>query len=40
VPKMGRSVRIGITRNPDKPWRFFVRGNRWVSGPAWLNNAP
>jgi DNA-3-methyladenine glycosylase len=40
VPKMGRSVRIGITRNPDKPWRFFMRGNRWVSGPAWLNNAP
>jgi len=40
VAKVGSSVRIGITRNADKPWRFFVRGNRWVSGPAKLNNAP
>lgn len=38
VAKIGRSVRIGITRNADKPWRFFIRGNRWVSGPARLNN--
>jgi DNA-3-methyladenine glycosylase len=38
VAKMGRSVRIGITRNADKPWRFFLRGNRSVSGPARLNN--
>ena len=36
--KMGRSVRIGITRNAEKPWRFFIPGNRWVSGPARLNN--
>ena len=35
--KIGSSVRIGITRNADKPWRYFVRGNRWVSGPARLN---
>jgi DNA-3-methyladenine glycosylase len=35
--KIGRSVRIGITRNADKPWRYFMRGNRWVSGPAKLN---
>ncbi len=40
VPRPGRSVRIGITRNPDKPWRFFVRGNPWVSGPAKLNRMP
>ena len=38
TPKIGRSVRIGITRNAEKPWRFFIRGNRWVSGPAKLNN--
>jgi DNA-3-methyladenine glycosylase len=37
VPKIGRSMRIGITRNAHQPWRFFVRGNRWVSGPASLN---
>jgi DNA-3-methyladenine glycosylase len=37
VRRPGRSVRIGITRNADKPWRFFVRGNRWVSGPTKLN---
>jgi DNA-3-methyladenine glycosylase len=35
--KIGRSIRIGITRNADKPWRYFIRGNRWVSGPAKLN---
>jgi DNA-3-methyladenine glycosylase len=37
APRIGRSVRIGITRNPDKPWRFFVRGSRFVSGPSKLN---
>ena len=40
TPKIGRSVRIGITRNAEKPWRFFIRGNCWVSGPAKLNNGP
>ena len=38
TPKIGRSVRIGITRNAQKPWRFFIPGNRWVSGPAKLNS--
>ena len=36
---IGSSVRIGITRNADQCWRFFVRGNRWVSGPGRLNTA-
>ena len=35
--RIGSSVRIGITRNADKPWRYYMRGNRWVSGPAKLN---
>jgi DNA-3-methyladenine glycosylase len=39
-PAIGTSVRIGITRNPEKPWRYYVRGSRWVSGPRWLNGAP
>jgi DNA-3-methyladenine glycosylase len=39
-PRLGSSVRIGITRNADRPWRYFVRGNRWVSGPARLNAQP
>lgn len=38
-PRIARSVRIGITRNADKPWRFFVRGSPFVSGPAKLNCA-
>lgn len=37
TPRIARSVRIGITRNADKPWRYFVRGSRFVSGPAKLN---
>jgi DNA-3-methyladenine glycosylase len=38
-PGIGSSVRIGITRNAERPWRFYIPGNRWVSGPARLNSA-
>jgi DNA-3-methyladenine glycosylase len=29
--KIGRSSRIGITNGKERNWRFFVKGNRWVS---------
>jgi DNA-3-methyladenine glycosylase len=29
--KIGSSTRIGISRGKEKKWRFFVRGNKWVS---------
>jgi DNA-3-methyladenine glycosylase len=35
--EIGRSKRIGITRAPDSPLRFYLRGNRFVSGPRTLN---
>ena len=30
---IGTSVRIGLTRNVDSLWRFYERGNPFVSGP-------
>ncbi len=33
----GVSVRIGITRDADRPLRFFKKGSPFVSGPASLN---
>jgi DNA-3-methyladenine glycosylase len=33
---IGDSVRIGLTRNVDAPWRFYERGNPYVSGPKRL----
>jgi DNA-3-methyladenine glycosylase len=35
--EIGQSKRIGITRAVDSPLRFYVRGNRFVSGPQALN---
>jgi DNA-3-methyladenine glycosylase len=35
--EIGQSPRIGITRAVDCPLRFYVRGNRFVSGPLALN---
>jgi DNA-3-methyladenine glycosylase len=33
---IGESVRIGLTRNVDPRWRFYERGNPYVSGPKKL----
>ena len=35
--QIGRSVRIGITRNADERWRYFQRSSPFVSGPRTLN---
>jgi DNA-3-methyladenine glycosylase len=37
VPEIGRSARIGLSRETDRPLRFYVRGDRFVSGPKTLN---
>ncbi|MBF8294823.1 MAG: 3-Methyladenine glycosylase [Bacteroidetes bacterium] len=29
--KVGRSARIGIAMGKEKQWRFYIRGNPWVS---------
>ena len=37
VGEIGVSVRIGITKAADRPWRFFERGSPFLSGPRRLN---
>ncbi len=29
--RVGRSTRIGIRNGKEKKWRFFIKGNAWVS---------
>jgi len=36
---IGVSVRIGITKDAMRPLRFFLKGSKYVSGPAFLNAA-
>jgi DNA-3-methyladenine glycosylase len=35
--KIGVSTRIGLTKDAHRPLRFFLKGSRYVSGPAALN---
>jgi len=35
--EIGRSVRIGISRDTDRLLRFYLRGSPFVSGPRSLN---
>ena len=37
VGRIGRSARIGITKAAELRLRYFIRGNRYVSGPRALN---
>jgi len=37
APEIGISTRIGITKEADRPLRFYARGDPFVSGPKALN---
>lgn len=36
--RIGRSARIGISRETERKLRFFERDNAYVSGPRWANS--
>lgn len=38
APEIGTSTRIGLSREADRRLRFYIRGNRFVSGPKALNS--
>jgi len=37
APDIGTSTRIGLSREAERPLRFYVRGDTFVSGPKALN---
>ena len=37
APEIGVSTRIGLTKEADRPLRFYARGSPFVSGPKALN---
>jgi DNA-3-methyladenine glycosylase len=37
IDEIGQGVRIGLTKDADRPLRFYLRGSPFVSGPRSLN---
>jgi DNA-3-methyladenine glycosylase len=37
LPRIGQSVRIGVTQEVHRELRFYERGSRFISGPRRLN---
>ncbi len=35
APRVVQTTRVGITRDAEKPWRFYVSGNEYVSKQQW-----